>query len=293
MRCFVLPLLLLAAGWAHAEINVVATTTNMAMLSKEVGGEAVNVRSLAPPDRDPHHLEARPSMIAATRRADLVLAVGAELEVGWLPAVLDSASNPDVRPGHDGYFEAAEHVSLIDAGQAADRARGDVHPGGNPHLYLDPERMADVADALAERLAELAPERNEEFRDNAQAFREKVDTRLPEWRERVADAPGVLLFHKDANYLMRLLDVPILGYVEPIPGVPPGAEHLRSLVREHQGREGVILHTDFNPSRGPEFLERELEWPRQALPTAVPRDGTAADYFDMIDRWVDAVTATG
>lgn len=143
---------LLAVGPAWA-LQVVATTASMGMLARTVGGPQVQVSELAPPDRDAHMLQARPSMLRALRDAQLVVAVGAELEIGWLPAAISGAANGAIAPGRPGYFEAAAQVPLLDAGLAADRAQGDVHPGGNPHVNLDPLRMAAISKALAERLA--------------------------------------------------------------------------------------------------------------------------------------------
>jgi hypothetical protein len=156
MRILIAVIFSLAAQAAWA-LNVVATTASMGMLAREVGGAAVKVDVLAAPDRDPHMLQAKPSMMRALRDADLVVAVGAELEMGWLPAAINGAANPRLLPGRDGYFEAAAQVPLLDAGQAADRAHGDVHPAGNPHVNLDPQRMAQIARALAERMSKLEP----------------------------------------------------------------------------------------------------------------------------------------
>ncbi|MBK1736088.1 zinc ABC transporter substrate-binding protein [Halorhodospira abdelmalekii] len=272
-------------------IRVAASTSNMAMLTQEIGGEHVDVTTMAPPDRDAHYLEARPSMMAALRRAELLVSVGAELEEGWIPAALRGANNPAVMPGRSGYFEAAAQVELIGKTHHADRGRGDVHPMGNPHVYLDPMRMAEVGHALAHRLSEFRPQHRETFRANAQAFADAVEERMPKWQERVADAPGVLLFHENIDYLMERLDVPIHGFLEPLPGVPPTGRHLRSLVRDLQGERGVTIFADFEPSRGAEFIKRELGWEYFSLPTHVPIGGTAEDYFEVIDALVEAAAS--
>jgi zinc/manganese transport system substrate-binding protein len=285
--------MLLAASTAAAEIDVVATVPNMGMLARTVGGDEVRVRVLASPDRDPHYLEARPSMMAALRRADLLVAVGAELEVGWLPAALRGSHNPRVQTGQPGYFEGAAHVRLIQTDVAPDRALGDVHPAGNPHYYMDPPRMAQVAAALAERMARLRPERREYFEANARSFAEAVEARLPQWQARAAGSPGVVFYHKDVDYLAELLEVPILGYVEPLPGIPPTARHLRELVTRLRGRDGVVLHVQFQPGDGPAFLARELGWQAQQIPNQVAPDAASAAYFGMIDRWVAAMAGGG
>ena len=283
--------LLAASAPALAALNVVASTSSMGALATAVGGDAVKVTVLAPPDRDVHVLQARPSMMVALRRADLLVAVGAELEIGWLPAALKGAGNAKILPGAPGYFEAAAQVSLLESGQAADRSQGDVHPMGNPHLYLDPVRMAKVAEALAERLASLDAPNAVRYRGGAAAFRAAVEARVPAWKAKAAGAKGLLLFHKDVNYLAALLGVPILGYVEPLPGIPPTASHLRELTGRLRGQKGVILFTDFQPGQGPEFLSRNLGWPKARLPLEPAVGSSAEEYLKLIDLWVEGVAS--
>src|SRR6056297_902439 len=182
---------------AQAALDVVATSTSTGALVREVGGDHAHVTVLAPPDRDLHYLQARPSMMQALRGADLVVALGADMEVGWLPPAIRQAANPAILPGRRGYFEAAAQVELLDAGGPADRALGDVHPVGNPHVNMDPVRMARVALALAERLAELDPVHGADFRQRAQALGHRVEAQVEEWRERATGAPGVVSFHQD------------------------------------------------------------------------------------------------
>lgn len=281
----------LAAAPAHSAVNVVATTSSMGMLARTVGGDAVKVTVLSPPDRDAHFLLAKPSMMVALRRADLLVAVGAELEVGWLPAAIQGASNPKILPGQPGYFEGAAQVELIEVGQAADRAKGDVHPEGNPHYYMDPERMARVAKALAGRLAALDPANAARFQSNAEELARAVALRVPEWKQRAGGAPGAVLYHKDTSYLAALLNVPILGYVEPLPGIPPTAAHLQGLVRSLSGKKGVILYNTFQSGDGPSFLARNLGWKAQQLQLECGLDATGSQYLDHVDRWVTAIAS--
>ncbi len=276
---------------AGAAVNVVATTSSMGMLARTVGGDAVKITVLSPPDRDAHYLLARPSMMVALRRADLLIAVGAELEIGWLPAALQGASNPKILPGQNGYFEGAAQIDLIEAGQTADRARGDVHPMGNPHYYTDPERMAQVAQGLAGRLGAFDPAHAAVFTANAAAFAAAVAARVPGWKQEAAGAPGVVAYHKDMNYLTELLGVPILGYVEPLPGIPPTASHLQGLVQGLKGREGIILYNSFQSADGPDFLAKSLGWPTRQLQLEVDLDAEGAAYLEHMDRWVAAIAS--
>jgi zinc/manganese transport system substrate-binding protein len=288
---FLLPLSIVAqtVSATQPQLNVVATTSNMGMLARTVGGDAVNVTVLAAPDRDAHYLQVRPSMMAAIRRADLVVAVGAELEIGWLPPAIQGGANPRVNPGQPGYFEAARSVQLIDAGQPADRSLGDVHPQGNPHIYLDPIRMSVAAEALAEHMADLRPALAGQFRANALKFSDTIDERMPDWLARTTNAPGVLFFHADGNYMARRFGVPVYGTIEPLPGIPPSASHLNDLVKRLSGETGVIMYAVYDPPAGPEFLGRQLGWPRHALPHNVPLNDLSAEaYFVLIDNWVEA-----
>jgi zinc/manganese transport system substrate-binding protein len=286
LYCLWLCLFLGAPLPAAAALEVAATTPNMGMLARTVGGEYVNVTVLAPGDRDVHHLEARPSMMVGLRRADLLVAIGAELEIGWLPAALQGAGNPRVLPGRPGHFEATAGMELLDAGLPADRGLGDVHPAGNPHIYFDPLRMAMAAQALARRLGELDRANADAYTANARSFAARMEQEVERWQARAAGAPGAVLYHKDAVYLMRLLGVPVHGFVEPVPGIPPTARHIRQLVTDLQDRAGVIFHMGYEPARGPERLGQELGWPVFRMENNVPVRGTKEDYVALIESWV-------
>jgi zinc/manganese transport system substrate-binding protein len=284
-------ILWLVAAVAAAELNVVTTTSSMSMLAREVGGDQVKVTVLVAPNRDAHQLRAKPSMMQKVRRADLLIAIGAELEVGWLPNIIDQAGNSGIRPGRDGYFEAAAQVSLIDTGQPADRALGDLHPMGNPHVNMDPERMAIIGQALAQQMGKLDPANAANFRARADTFASAVAARMPGWRAQTKDAPGAVLYHKSADYLLQSLGVPILGFIEPMPGIPPTAKHLRRLVDNLQDQRGVILYHNYNSPNGPDFLARELGWTSHALPLEPPLQASAQDYLDLINDYVLALAA--
>jgi zinc/manganese transport system substrate-binding protein len=274
---------------AATALEVVATTSSMGMLARTVGGDAVKVIVLSPPDRDAHSLLARPSAMLALRRADLLVAVGADLEAGWLPAAIRGASNPRILSGQQGYFEGAAHLQLLEAGQPADRGRGDIHPAGNPHFYMDPERMARLAVALGDRFASLDPANRSGYAARAAAFANRVAERLNGWKRAAEGAPGVVLYHRDVNYLAAFLNVPVLGYIEPVPGIPPTASHLRDLVQRLTGSRGVIIYSSFQSSDGPEFLARNLGWRRVQLQLEVPLGADDAAYLQHIDNWVAAL----
>lgn len=284
-------LMSLSAGGVAEIIDVVTTSSSGALLARTVAGAHANITVLGPPDRDLHYLQVRPSMMRAVRSADLLIAVGADLEIGWLPIVIRRAANPAVQPGRPGYFEFAAQVELLDVGGVADRSLGDVHPMGNPHVHMDPVRVATLATALADRFAAMDIEHASHFHDHAREFVESIERRMPEWRTRTADAQGAVLFHQDANYLFYRFEVPLLGYLEPVPGIPPTASHMKSLTANLEGRVGRILHTTFQPARAPRALADALGWPVFELPLEPPLDAVGADYIEHIDRWIEALTS--
>jgi zinc/manganese transport system substrate-binding protein len=283
-----LPLLWLGIAEA-AGLRVVATSTSTGFLVREIGAGEVALTILTPPDRDLHYHQARPSMIGALRRADLVTAVGAELEAGWLPAAIASAANPKILPGQPGYFEAAAQVELLETGRAADRALGDVHPVGNPHVNMDPARMAVVGEALAARLAQLDPANADAYRRRADGFRRASAARLEVWRGQAEDFPGGIAYHKDVVYLFATLRVPYFGTIEPVAGIPPTAQHLKALTDRLAGQSGVVLYTLFQPAKAPEALARNLGWPAVRLPLEPPLEADGAGYLDHMEAWVAAL----
>lgn len=279
-------LMLVAPVWA---MEIVATTASMGMLARTVAGPEARVTELAPPDRDAHMLQAKPSMLRALRDAQLVVAVGAELEIAWLPAAIQGSANAAIQPGRQGYLEAAAQVSRLDVGASADRSQGDVHPGGNPHVNLDPLRMASIAKALANRMAVLDPGRGDAYRQRAEGFAAEIGQRTPQWRQRVAGKAGALTYHKDAIYLLDFLGLPFLGTLEPVPGVSPTASHLEALAARLKGGGGVIVHTPYQPAAGASKLAQWTGMRVATLPIEPPAQSDARAYFDLIDRWVDVL----
>jgi len=270
-------------------LDVVATSSSGGMLVRAVAGGHARITVLGPPDRDLHYLQARPSMMRALRGADLLIAVGADLEIGWLPVAIRQSSNPGIQPGRTGYFEFAAHVQLLDIGGVADRALGDVHPLGNPHVHMDPSRIAVLAKALAVRFAELDPEHANHFHDHAAEFVAAIEEKMPEWRSQLNGSPGAVLFHQDANYLFYRFGIPLHGFLEPVPGVPPTAAHIKTLTDSLKGMRGIVVHTPFQPERPARSLAEALDWSTAVLPLEPPLDSSGSDYLAHIDRWVSAL----
>jgi zinc/manganese transport system substrate-binding protein len=272
-------------------LEIVATAPSLGALAREIAGPGAQVTVLAGPQQDLHRLQAKPSMMRRLRDADLVVAIGAELEMGWLPVAIASAANPRIQPGRPGYFEAAAQVELLDQGGSADRAQGDVHPVGNPHVDLDPVRMAAVGQALAGRLAQLDPAGADSYHARAQTFAAQVDARTVAWQAQLAEAPGAVLYHRDAIYLLERFGVPLLGTIEPVPGVPPTGRQLSELKTVLAGRRGVILYVPYQSPQAPQALARDLGWPVVQLPLEPPADADGKGYLDHIGRWVAALAS--
>jgi zinc/manganese transport system substrate-binding protein len=272
-------------------LDVVATSPSMGALVREVAGPRAKLTVLAGPNRDLHTLQAKPTMMRALRGADLVVAIGAELEVGWLPVAIRGAANPKVLPGTNGYFEAAAQVPLLEVGGAANRAMGDVHPVGNPHVNMDPVRMATSARALAERLALIDSAGASEYRRRAESFAGKVDGRLPGWQGKTRGAPGVVLYHRDAIYLLERFGVPLLGTIEPIPGVPPTGRQISALTSDLKGRRGIVIHTPYQSPKAPGSLAGSLGWRVVELAMEPPEGSDGNGYLAHIGRWVDTIAS--
>jgi zinc/manganese transport system substrate-binding protein len=282
-------LLLLALPAAAAELKIVATSSAGGSLVRELAADRAVITVLAPPDRDLHTLQVRPSMMRALRGADLVVAMGADLEVGWLPLALQQSANPRILPGRPGYFESAAQVELAGGIGIADRALGDVHPLGNPHVNMDPVRWIVVAEALAQRLGELDPGGAEMFTRRARDFGNRVRARLTRWQTQLAGAGGAVLFHEDATYLLERFSVPLLGLLEPVPGVPPTAAHLRDLTRRLEDRHGIIVHAPFQSAKIPQRLAGSLNWPVARLALDPPLDADGEGYLRHMDAWIAAL----
>ena len=265
LRLLLFATTLAAALPAFAAVNILATVPEWGALASALGGDAVNVYTATTALQDPHRVEAKPSLIARARNADLVVATGAELEIGWLPLVLRQAGNPKVQPGEPGYFEAAQFVTLLEKPTRLDRADGDVHPGGNPHIQTDPRNIARVAAALAKRLAEVDPANAAAYQSRYQAFAEKWNAAIAAWEKQAAPLSNVpiLVQHKSFTYLIAWLRMREIAALEPKPGVEPTTAHLSEVLATIQ-REPVkmVIRAAYQSDRASQWIaERGRERP--------------------------------
>jgi zinc/manganese transport system substrate-binding protein len=244
--------------------------------------------------QDPHRIEARPSLIAKMRGADLVICTGAELEAGWLPVLLQTAGNRNVQPGSPGYLAAADYVDRLEIPTSVDRAGGDIHAGGNPHIQLDPRNVARVANALSERLAKLDAVHAADYASRGADFQTRWAAAIARWEQAAAPLKGMRLvpYHKDTVYLIHWLGMVEVMDIEPKPGIPPSAGYLAELV-DRIGREGVdaITRSAYTDPKAPRWLAEHTGVPLVDLPYTVGGTPAAKDLFGLFDDVIARLNA--
>ena len=285
-RLFLLALTWLAAAPAVAALNIFACTPEWGALSRELAGDKANIYVATNALQDPHHVEARPSLIARARSADLVVCTGAQLEIGWLPLVLTQAGNAKIQVGQPGYFEAAQHVVLLEVPTLVDRSQGDVHPGGNPHIHLDPRNIAKIAAALSERMAQLDPPDADNYRARTKAFLERWQLAIARWEKDAVPLKGlaVVVYHRNLTYLDQWLGIREVGELEPKPGLPPTTSHLSELLARLQKNPAkAVVRAAYNEPRAAEWLSGQAKIPAVMLPFTVGGTDKAKDLFGLFD----------
>lgn len=276
----------LAAMPASAAVRVLATTPEWASLVRELGGEQVDVYAATSAFQDPHRIEARPSLVARARNADLVVAAGAELEIGWLPVLLRESGNARIQPGAPGYFEADSVLHLLEIPSAVDRAMGDIHPLGNPHAHLDPHNIATAATALAVRLAQVDPAHAAYYEQRGRDFQAKWQAAITRWEAQAAPLRGVpvVVIHRDQVYLCHWLGLVEVAAIEPKPGVPPSSAYLAELVGKlATAHPRMILRSAYNDARASDWLSGQSHVPVVLLPYTVGGTPAAQDLYTLYD----------
>ncbi len=282
-------LLLLAANSAQAALNVLACEPEWAALTQELAGDQVRVSSATTSRQDPHHIEARPSLIARARNADLLVCTGAELEIGWLPLLQRESGNARIQSGRSGYFEAAAQVRLIEKSAGADRSQGDVHAGGNPHLQADPRNLLKVANALAPRLAELDPANAAVYSARNQDFQKRMIAAIARWEKAAAPLRGVavVVHHKSWSYLADWLGLKVVADLEPKPGIEPSVSSLAGLLDRLKAQPArMILRTAYQSPKPSEWLAGHAGIPAIELPYTIGGSAAANDLFGLFDDTV-------
>ena len=279
-------LLLSLATNLQAALKVFACEPEWASLVSEVAGDQAQVYTATTAQQDVHYIQARPSLIAQVRRADLVICTGAELEVGWLPVLLRRAGNRRVLPGTDGYLEAADYVSMLEVPDKLDRAEGDVHVRGNPHIHLDPRNLVPVAKALGERLATLDPDSAGFYRERTAAFLQRWQTAMNDWEERAVPLKGmpIVVHHKFWTYLNHWLGLEQIATLEVKPGIAPTSRHLSEvLVLLQQTPARAVIRAPFQDRRASQWLHGRTQISMLELPYTVGGNDESSDLFALFN----------
>jgi zinc/manganese transport system substrate-binding protein len=274
------------AAPAHAALRVFACEPEWAALVQELGGSTVDVTSATTAQQDPHQIQARPSLIARVRNADLVVCTGAELETGWLPVLLQQSGNAKVQPGQPGYFAAADLVRKLEVPAVLDRSQGDVHAAGNPHIQTDPRNIAAVAPALAARLQQLDPAQAAQYAQRAGAFQQKWQQAIARWSAQAAPLRGlpVVSQHKGYVYLYDWLGLKEVAVLEPKPGVEPSAAHLQGLVATLKTTPArMVISSAYQDPKPAEWMSRNAGIPMVRLPFTVGGSEGAKDLYGLFD----------
>ena len=279
--------LLITVGAAEAALNVVTTTSDLASIVSEVGGDKIAVESLARGYQDPHFVEAKPSFVLKLNKADLLVVVGRDLEIGWLPALINQARNARIQPGADGYFDASLTAKILDlpTGQLT-RAMGDVHPLGNPHYWLDPENGRAIAKAVQAKLSQKDPANAPYYAQRAADFDRRLSEAQQRWKSMMAPYKGikVVTYHRSWANFADAFGIDVIGYVEPKPGIPPTPQHTLDVIQamRAQGIKLIIVEPYFD-SKTPNSIASQTGGNVLVLPPSVGGVPAASDYLKLFD----------
>lgn len=288
-RLIVFAALLAAAGSTFGQkLNVVTTTSDLASITREIGGDRVDVTAIARGYQDPHFVEAKPSFLLLLRKADLIEVVGLELEIGWLPPLLEQSRNPNIRPGNPGYLDLSAGVEILDrpAG-AVNRSMGDVHPLGNPHYWIDPGNAVRIAIQISNRLSQLRPNDAAYFAARLNTFKTRMNEANKRWTAMLAPFRGtkVVTYHNSWPNFMRRYGLNVVGFVEPKPGVPPSPSHTYELINlMKQQKVKALLIEPYFDMKTPQSIADRSGAKLLVLYPSVGAKPELDDYFKLFDR---------
>jgi zinc/manganese transport system substrate-binding protein len=294
IRSTLLLLVLGAALPAHAALKILATTADWGALATELGGDNVNVYTATSALQDVHRVDAKPSLVARARTADLIVATGAELEIGWLPVLIQESGNSKIQPGAPGYFEAASALQLLEKPTRLDRSMGDIHAQGNPHVQLDPHNIALMAKALTARLSQVDAGNAQFYAARYQDFDTRWQSAIKQWETKAAPLKGakIVVMHRDQVYLCHWLGLEEIAAIEPKPGVPPSAGYLGELVSKLTAAPPrMILINGYSDPKAATWLSQRIHAPVVTLPFSVGGTPEARDLFGLFDDTLSRLLA--
>ena len=275
------------ASLAASKIQVMTATTDLAALAQEVGGDKIEVESVARGYQDPHFVDAKPSFLLKLKRADLLIVVGLDLEIGWLPPLINQSTNPKIQVGAPGYFDASRfaHILEIPTGQVT-RAEGDVHPLGNPHYWLDPENGLRIAKGIAAKLSGMHPGDAAYFAQRYADFEQRLKQADQRWQEEMKPYAGrkMVTYHRSWPNFAEHFHLDVVGYVEPRPGIPPSPQHTVELIQQmKRDNVKVIVVEPYFDLKTPNSIARETGGQVIVLPPSVGGEKEITDYFKLFD----------
>jgi len=277
-----------------AALNVFACEPEWAALTRQLAGDKADIYTATGPLQDPHQVQARPSLIARARNAQLLVCTGAELEIGWMPVVLQESGNSAIQPGSSGHFEAAKYVTMLEVPTRLDRADGDVHAAGNPHIQTDPRNFLPIADALSKRLIQLDPVNTAYYRQRLAAFDQQWRAAIAKWEIQAAPLKGVSIIahHKGFPYMNNWLGLKEVAELEPKPGMEPSAAYLGKVLNELQQHPArMVIRAAYQNERPSEWIAERAHIPAVMLPFTVGGTPQATDLFAMFDDTIQRLLA--
>jgi zinc/manganese transport system substrate-binding protein len=279
---------LLLGTAASAKLNIVTTLPWIGSLTGELGQDRVKVTVLVKPNQDPHYVEAKPSMILEVRKADLLLFNGLDLEIGYLPVLVESSRNPKIQPGNPGFGDCSQFIEVLERPKRVDRSMGDVHPQGNPHYHLSPKNIFRVAEGIAARLSALDPAGETFYRGQLASFKNQLAARQKEWERISLSGKKFLPYHKFFEYLAADFGFELVGYIEPKPGIPPSAAHLEKLIGIiKKDRPDALLVTSYYGTKEVSFLSQKTDVKYLVVPHDVGSSREAKDWLSLMDQIID------
>jgi len=277
--------LLSTSSFASDQINIFACEPEWKSLAEEIGGNKVKAFAATHAKQDPHHIRARPSLIAKIRRADLIFCSGAGLEVGWMPILLQKA-NSKVQPGKLGYLMASNYTPVIDIPDKVDRSHGDVHPEGNPHVHLDPNNILLVAKELNKRLAVIDSINKNYYQENYNNFINRWKKSLLRWEKDIESIKDqrIIIHHKSFDYLFNWMELDEVAALEVKPGIPPTASHLKNILQDiNNNPADIIVISPYDPSEGALWLSKQTKIPVVTLPYTIGGNEESINLFALFD----------
>lgn len=291
---FMFGLLATALAVPAAALNVFTCEPEWASLAQELGGDKVSVFSATTAQQDPHRIEARPSLIARFRNADVLICSGSELEIGWLPLLFTQSGNDRIQPGSPGNIEASQYVTRLEVPKVIDRALGDIHPQGNPHVHLDPRNIAKIAEIVTARFAELDARNADAYRKRGEDFGKRWQQAMDKWRGEAQSLKGMplVVYHKDMSYFINWTGMREVGALEPKPGIPPTPSHLAELVEQMKRSPAkVIVYSPYQNPGAAQFLSERTGIPVVPVPFTVGGTPKAKDLFGLFDDMIERLLA--